>query len=273
MGIQNEFRDMALELASAEALPRIADIVFPPFVEGGQPADCEFMALALEGGAAGLSYVLIPDEMGDRYRAHSSRSFAGTRPEACAADFGCGDPVRNMIALAAINAICQHVMRQRSYPIDDATDSLGLMDLRDGDRVGMVGLFRPLLKYLKAVDAELLIVEKNESLARERPDLPITLDPSQLRDCNKVLCTSTLVLNDTVDAVLDHCSRAEHVTLLGPTAGYFPDPLFARNVDVVGGRYVSDARLLLKRIAERKQWGEATRKLCFQKTSYRGVLV
>jgi uncharacterized protein (DUF4213/DUF364 family) len=265
MSIQTELGDMARELTSIEAVPKIENIALPLLFEGGQPADCEFMALALEGGAAGISYVAIPDEMGDQYRALRPSCFAGTRPEAHAADFGCGDPVRNMIALAAINAICQHVMRSRGEPIDHTTDSLGLMKLRDGDRVGMVGLFRPLLKYLEAVDAELVIVEKNEALIRQHPDLPITLDPMKLRECNKILCTSTVVLNNTVDAVLGHCSDAEHVAVLGPTAGYFPDPLFARNVDVVGGRYVRDGPLLLKRIAERKRWGAATQKLCFQK--------
>ncbi len=145
------------------------------------------------------------------------------------------------------------------------------MQLRDGDRVGMVGLFRPLLKYLRGVDAELVILEKDESLLSRHPELPITLDATRLRDCNKILCTGTVVLNNTLDEVLAHCGDAEHVTVLGPTAGYFPDPLFARNVDVLGGRYVCDGPLLMKRIAERKPWGDATRKMCFERSNYRGL--
>ncbi len=272
MNIQSELRDMALALASAENVPCVDAVALPPLFPGRQPVDCEFMALALESGAAGISYVAIPDEMDDRYRALQPDRFKGSRPEAHAADFGCGDPVRDMVGLAAINAICQHVMRSRDSVLDDKSDSLGLMQLRDGDRVGMVGLFRPLLKHLRHVDAELVILEKNQSLLNRHPELPITLDVTKLRDCTKVLCTGTTVLNNTLDEVLAHCTRAEHVAVLGPTAGYFPDPLFARNVDVLGGRYVCDGPLLMKRIAERKPWAEATRKLCFQRSRYSGVL-
>ena len=56
--------------------------------------------------------------------------------------------------------------------------------------------------------------------------------------------------------------------MLGPTAGFYPDPLFARGVDVVGSRFVIDAPLLLRRIEQGQRWGEATQKLCFQKSNY-----
>ena len=32
---------------------------------------------------------------------------------------------------------------------------------------------------------------------------------------------------------------------VGPTAGYFPDPLFARGVDVVGGRAVKNGDIVM----------------------------
>ncbi|MCP4003591.1 MAG: hypothetical protein GY725_05295 [bacterium] len=272
MSIQTELRDMALALASTEQIPDIEEIAFPPLFDERQPADCEFMALALEGGAVGLSYVAIPEEAGDPYRALQPSDFVATHPGELVADFGCGDPVRDMIAMAALNAICQHVMRLRGLALEDSADSLGLMRLRDGDKVGMVGLFGPLVRRLREVDAEVIILEKNETLIRRHPELPITFDVRKLRGCNKVLCTGTTVLNGSLDEVLTHCTEAEHVAVLGPTAGYFPDPLFARNVHVLGGRFVCDGPLLMKRIAERKPWREATRKLCFEKSNYQSVL-
>lgn len=69
MSIMTEMRDMALGLAARFAIPKVAGIVFPPFFPGGQPKDCEFMAMALEGGAGGISYVLIPDNRAAHYRA------------------------------------------------------------------------------------------------------------------------------------------------------------------------------------------------------------
>jgi uncharacterized protein (DUF4213/DUF364 family) len=271
MRIMTEMRDMALGLASRLQIPKLAGVVFPPFYEGGQPRDCEFMALALEGGAGGISYVLLPDSSAGEYRTLKPQAFIGTRPEQYAEAFGGTDPVQNMLGLASINAICQHVMRISGCSPGGATDSLGLMKIEDHDRVGMVGFFPPLLKYMRTSKAELVIVEKNERLIDKYPQLHVTLDVTELNSCNKVLCTSTALLNDTLDDVLVQCTAAEHISVLGPTAGYFPDPLFARGVHVLGGRIVSDGMLLLQLIAERKRWGAATQKLCFQACDYAGV--
>jgi uncharacterized protein len=271
MRIMTEVRDMALALAARFAIPRVAGIVFPPFHAGGQPRDCEFMALALESGAGGISYVLLPDSLAQDYRALQPRSFIGSRPEQHAEAFGGSDPIENMLGLASINAICQHVMRTTHCTPGMATDSLGLMRIGEGDRVGMVGLFPPLLKYMRNSGAELIIVEKNALLLERYPKLHVTLDASALQSCNKVLCTSTTLLNDTLDEVLQQCAAAEHISVLGPTAGYFPDPLFARGVHVLGGRLVNDGMLLLQLIAEGQPWGAATQKLCFQSCAYAGM--
>lgn len=271
MRLMTEVRDMALGLAARRPVPKIAGIVFPPFHAGGQPPDGEFMALALEGGAGGISYVLLPDSSAAEYRALQAQTFIGTRPEQYAEAFGGPDPVQNMLGLAAINAICQHVMRHSGVSPGVAADSIGLMNLADDDCVGMVGFFPPLLKYLRHSRAELVIVEKNPQLIERFPDLPVTLDVTALTRCNKVLCTSATLLNDTLDSVLAQCTAAEHISVLGPTAGYFPDPLFARGVNVLGGRLVNDGMLLLRLIAERRRWGEATQKLCFQACDYAGL--
>ena len=271
MSLMAEIREMALGLADRFPVPRIVGVVFPPYYAEGQPRDAEFMALALEGGAGGISYVLVPGSHAEAYRALKPQTFVGSRPERYAEAFGGTDPLDNMLGLAAINAICQHVMRLTHCTPGAATDSLGLMSIEDGDRVGMVGFFPPLLKYLYNSKAELVIVEKDTKLVGRYPKLAVTLDVTALQSCNKVLCTSAVVLNDTLDEVLQQCTAAEHISVLGPTAGFFPDPLFARGVHVLGGRLVKDGMLLLRLVAERRRWGSATQKLCFQADQYGGL--
>jgi uncharacterized protein len=136
----------------------------------------------------------------------------------------------------------------------------------------MVGLFRPLVKTVTDAGAELLVIEKNKTLLDTYPHLPITLDPAELLTCNKVLCTSTTVLNNSLDDILFHCRPEAFVSVVGPTAGYFPDPLFARGVDVVGGRVVENSGLLFELLSEKKRWGGATRKICFRKETYTGII-
>ena len=100
----------------------------------------------------------------------------------------------------------------------------------------------------------------------------MTLDVTKLAACNKILCTSTTVLNNSLDEILPHCSPDAFVSVVGPTAGYFPDPLFARGVDVVGGRVVENSKEFLQRLAQRKRWGDTTLRTCFQKKTYRGII-
>ena len=118
----------------------------------------------------------------------------------------------------------------------------------------------------------MVVVEKKERLIQEYPHLSITLDATKLSTCNKILCTSTTLLNNSLDEILTHCSSDAFISIIGPTAGYFPDPFFARGVDVVGGRVVRNGALLLQLLAERKRWGDATQKICFRKETYAGII-
>ena len=271
MSLKNEFRTMVTNLTAKYNIPPITNIFFPSFYKGGQPKEAEFMALSLAGGAAGISYVLLPDEKEKEYKALQPSDFVGQNPRRYALEFGNDNPVKEMISLAAINAICQHVMRETNFQVDSATDSLGLLSVSAGDKLGMVGLFFPLIKSIQKADAGLVVIEKNEHLIQKYPELPITLDAAELNTCNKVLCTSTTILNNSLDEILSHCAPDALVSIIGPTAGYFPDPLFNRGVDVVGGRVVKDGTLFLQLLKEQKRWGEATRKICFQKKTYNGI--
>ena len=272
MSLKDEFRKMVNELTTKFTLPPIANIFFPPFHKGGQPKDAQFMAISLEGGATGISFVLLPDEKMEEYNALQPAAFAEKTPQEYALEFGTENPIREMISLASINAICQHVMRETNFPIDSATDSLGLLSVSAGDRIGMVGLFSGLVKTIEKAGADLVVIEKKERLIQKFPNLPITLDATKLSTCNKILCTSTTILNNSLDEILAHCSPDAFVSIIGPTAGYFPDPLFARGVDVVGGRVVKDGTQFLQLLAEKKRWGDATQRTCFQKETYAGII-
>lgn len=271
MRLNDAFRKMVTQLTEKFTPPPIADIFFPPFYKGGQPKDAQFMAIGLAGGAVGVSFVLLPDEKMAAYTALQPLDFIGKHPQEFALAFGSDDPVKEMISLAAINAMCQHVMQETGFAVDSATDSLGLLSITAGDSVGMVGLFSGLIKTIENAGAALIVIEKNARLIQKFPDLPITLDASKLRGCNKILCTSTTVLNNSLDDILAHCSPDAFVSIIGPTAGYFPDPLFARGVDVVGGRVVRDGALFMQLLAEGKRWGDATQITCFQRETYTGI--
>ena len=272
MSLKDEFKKMITKLSLEFTFPWISNVFFPPFHIGGQPKDAHFMAISLESGAAGISFVLLDDEKMEQYNTLKPLYFIGKDPREFALEFGNEDPNKEMISLAAINAICQHVMRQVSFEVESAIDSLGLLSVSAGDRIGMVGLFSGLVKTIRNAGAELIVIEKNEQLIKKFPDLPITLDATKLKTCNKILCTSTTILNNSLDEILSFCSSDAFVSIIGPTAGYFPDPLFARGVDVVGGRVIKDGAQFLQLLSEGKRWGDATQRTCYQKKTYASII-
>lgn len=106
MHLKDEFRKIITHLTAQFTIPSIEKVFFPPFYKGGQPKDAEFMAISLEGGAAGLSYILLPDSKEQTYTKLKPENFIGKNPIEYALEFGTTDPIRQMISLAAINAVC-----------------------------------------------------------------------------------------------------------------------------------------------------------------------
>ena len=271
MSIYDAFSKMVLRLNSAYDLPNIHSVFFPPFYPGGQPKESEFMAVMLESQTVGISYVMLPDKKMTDYNRLSSAYFEGCSPVDLALKFGSADEIENMIGLASLNAICQQVIINTCYNIDLSTESLGLLDVEKGDKIGMVGFFYPLIERVEQRGAELVIVEKDPKYVEKFPQYKVTMDSSFLLDCNKVLCTSTTVFNNTIDDILSNCSQDAFISIIGPTAGYFPDPLFEKGVNVVGGTMVKNGELFMELIAAKERWGPATQKFCFRHDNYAGL--
>ncbi len=272
MLLYKEFHHMVTVLSTDYQIPEIDGIFLPPFFKGGQPRDSEFMAVTLKGGAMGISYVLVPDREESIYCSIHESDYIGKAPLTMALKFGSSTAVDNMLGLAAVNAICQHLFKALDYTFDFTSDSLGMLDIKAHDSVGMVGLFPPLIKRVTDRGASLTIIEKKKELINENPEINVTLDPGELRHCNKVLCTSTTVNNNTIDEILSHCKKDAKISVIGPTAGYFPDPLFKRGVDVVGGNLICDSKQFRLRLENRKKWGETARKFCFTKENYKQII-
>ena len=115
-----------------------------------------------------------------------------------------------------------------------------------------------------------ILIEKKEELIQTTDNWSVTLDPSKLRKCNKVLITGTTVLNETLDEILLNCINAEKASVIGPTTSFLPDPLFERGIDVIGGSYVVDSGSLKNAIEKNLRWGDSVRKYTIEKKNYVG---
>ena len=179
--------------------------------------------------------------------------------------------LRRTLGFAACNALSRTVMDRMGFAPPRATDSIGGIAPQAGDHVGMVGLFSPLLKQVTAAGARLTVIELNPDYAGHYDGYRVTLDAAELEASNKVLSTSTILLNHTVDTMLAHCRRAERIVLIGPSAGCLPDPLFARGVTVVGGSWVTDRAGFIDALRRGDSWSMFAYKFALSAADWPGL--
>ena len=241
------------------------------------PKDAKFCAIELEDGSFGLSYILLGDTLNALSRRHTKSDdapLAGADPLLLAQNFASTSPVARAVALAAINALTDSVWRQIGYAPPAARNSLGDVQLGAADHLGMIGFFPPLVRQVQALGARLSVLELDAAMVqrqRERfPGLHITLDRSALAPCNKVVGTSTMLLNDTLDAMLAAASKARDFAVIGPSAGLWPDALFDRGVTLMGGTRISDGAAFRQAMANGESWSTAASKFAISRSDWPG---
>ncbi|MBN9463830.1 MAG: hypothetical protein J0H00_21745 [Burkholderiales bacterium] len=251
-------------------LPRVRALHLPR-AECLEERSGEFCALELEDGTLGLAFVLLADTWSQLAATHAGAALAGTDALELARRYAGAGTVGRTLGFATINALSRCVFDRLGYVPPASTDSIGELDPQAGDHVGMVGLFRPLLGRCMAAGARVTVIELRSDLAGEYEGYRVTLDASELASCNKVLCTSSVLLNGTADRMLAHCTRAERLAMVGPGAGCLPDPLFARGVTLFGGSWISDPAGVVDALRAGRPWSEHARKIAIHREDYPGV--
>ncbi len=267
--LAEELFEAARRIAAALGPPPVARVLVPG-QDGGPDHHGSFCAVQLTDGSTGLCYILLGDTS-QRLRSTDAARWVGRDALALAEGFASGDVVARSVGLAAINALTRHLFQRGGFQPDFASSSLGSLALGPGDRLGMVGYFPPLVRRARDEGVHLTVVELKSELVQEAPGLTVTLDPARLADCSKIVCTSTALLNDSLDALLAHGRGAREFVIIGPSAGCAPDPLFARGVTGIGGAWVADASSLLARAERGERWGDATRKFSLRRDAWPGL--
>ncbi|MCP5426035.1 MAG: hypothetical protein H6970_13355 [Gammaproteobacteria bacterium] len=267
--VTEHFIWLAERIAGESALPCVKALHLPTATTP-VGKDAEFAVLELEDGSCGFSYVWLADTLAGARRIGAER-MSGASVLTWVREYGSADPARRAIGLAAFNALSQHLFARVGWIPDETADPLGQLNPQPGERIGMVGFFPPLAPLIVASGAQLTVLELKPELAGTRDGYRVTLDPAELAGSDKVLSTSTVLLNDTLDRVLVACRDARSVVMVGPTAGCLPDPLFARGVHSVGGARVIDRPAFLDAFHSGQPWGRYTRKYMIRRQDYPGV--
>ena len=266
-------------LAARFAPPRVKRLHIPADAPGdaAAPKDAKFCAIELDDGAFGLSYLLLGDTLDTlarRYASAGAAPLAGADPLQLAQGFAGSQLVERAVALAAINALTDSVWRQVGYTPPPARNSLGDVQLTATDHLGMIGFFPPLVRQVQALGGRLSVLELDEAMVRRQqerfPGVHITLDRVALLGCNKIVGTSTMLLNDTLDAMLAAAPQAHEFAVIGPSAGLWPDALFARGVTLLGGTRVVDGAAFGDAMARGAPWSAAAGKFAISRDLWPG---
>ncbi len=259
--------EAARRIDAALGPARVARVVLPPLV--GKPSkEGEFCAVQLDDGSVGLAFTLLD---GTLAALHARGADSGRAAMDLVRGYAEGDGGARALGLAAINALTRRLFDRSGFLPDDSTDSFGSLRLAPGDRLGMVGHFTPLIAQARALGIPVTVLELKPELVREEPDLAVTLDAQRLAGCNKIVSTSTLLLNDTFERVSAVWHGAEAVAIVGPSAGCPPDPLFAAGVSAVGTAWIADADAFLAHVAAGEKWGATSRKVTLTPQQYPGL--
>jgi uncharacterized protein (DUF4213/DUF364 family) len=226
--------------AIVSPLPRIRALHLPPqqVIDNNRG---EFCALELEDGSLGQSYVLFDDSL-QHLRADASRmGLVGADALALAQRYLSDSGPWQTLGFAAANALTRCLMDRAGFRPAQSRDSIGQMQPQAGEHIGMIGFFKPLLGAILESGVRLTVLELDPALVTETNQYRVTLNPSELADCTKVLSTSTLLLNNSLESMLASCHRAQWFAMVGPSAGCLPDGLFARGVTLQGGSWITDS--------------------------------
>ncbi|MDD3448908.1 MAG: DUF364 domain-containing protein [Gammaproteobacteria bacterium] len=231
----------------------------------------EFGFVLLADGSVGPFYVSMGGLLEALWRRHPDPASVRMPRGALLEGFRSDDPAGRALAVGAFNALSQSLMRRAGYrPPGRGAGNEGAA-LAPGDTVGMVGYFCPVVDRLVAAGMEVLVLEHAPQRVPERAAVRVTTEPRDLAGCRQVVCTASVLINDTLDGLLAAAAGVAPFQLIGPTGSGLPDALFARGVAAVGGIDFGDAGELLARLARREPWGKAGRKYEITPDRYPGV--
>jgi uncharacterized protein (DUF4213/DUF364 family) len=193
-----------------------------------------YVAVVLTGGRIGVA-ARLKEFAGTQIEIPRSE-ICGKRAEALLEDLVSGKgAIERALALAAANALIHPDIPGREE------DTIGLLKLRPGERVAMVGLFRPIVPRIRSTGVLLSVIERDTSEKERR---------ESLEACDVAIVTATTLLNGTLERVLSGLGRPRHVALIGPSTPLCEEIFRGTPVTHLGGSAIVDAAGLLRVVSE-----------------------
>lgn len=272
MTIATDYLQLIQTIGTKLEIPPVREIHIAPF--NPEPIkNSKFGALVLADGTVGLTYTGLGDDLLELQDRSKYEALVNESPVQIASLYTMDEGWQKVLGMAAINAISQYLFKRSGYSTPTGGKTVSHLALDKGDHVGMVGYFPPLVKQVREMGLPLTVIELDEQWLRQEDQFEVTLQPEKLKDCNKIICTGTVLVNQTIDDLLPHFGNARQIFIVGPTVGCLPDPLFDRGITQLGGCTVLDSTQFLRLWATQEKWRDSTRRYVLSRdSSYPGCV-
>lgn len=216
-----------------------------------------FTGVKLSNGDAGVSYTPL--------KALSSAvccpSSAATMPRAGKLtgmpvsyyfeDMFKGGELKKTFGIAVINALTHAY--EENYDIEYGKDPVDHLGLEEGSFTVVVGALVPYIKYLKKNKRDFAILELDPSVLKQ-DELQYHVSGKEADEAvskaDYLIITGVTLINDTLEDILSKAKDDCEIAVVGPTISMYPEPLFKRGVEHIGGVKVTDADRLLDVLSE-----------------------
>jgi uncharacterized protein (DUF4213/DUF364 family) len=200
-----------------------------------------YTAVTTSDGGIGVACTYVDDgRCCSRNRDY--RDYEGARAVELLAEIESPDPLRRSMGLALVNALNYHEASR--FP-EDATGRLWMdsFGIGSGTRVAMVGLFRPLLRHFEDRGALVEVLDDFRGVG-ERSGFYKKLEGW----AEVLLLTSTSILNDSTEEILNRTAPGVKVIMMGPSTPMVADAFRHLPVHILAGTVPVDKAGVLKAV-------------------------
>jgi len=151
--------------------------------------------------------------------------------------------IESAVALATINAI-SNVHTSRCVK----GDVLSVVNLLPTDRVAMVGFFHPIFTELQHRVSELVVFDEHAPFYDNFK--PAGEAVSIIPKCDVALITSTTIINNTLDSLLEAAKDCRETVLIGPSTPLAPEAFEGTSVTCLSGITIDQPDGILNVVSE-----------------------
>ena len=204
-----------------------------------------YCAVQLESGSTGVAFTFPAQRSGQPCGAGLSGqgNLAGRSAGQLIEHLGSEELVSSALGMAASNAVIAECFAD---PHALGGDILDHLDIREGDRICMVGCFLPVLERLGNLAVEVTTVDQVAKPGAEPAERVERLLP----ESQVAIITGTSIINNTIDDILRLAAGCREVAVLGPSTPLLADAFRDFQVRCLSGIRVDDPDAVFRIIGE-----------------------